>query len=335
MAPTLHRRRLETYVSTMVDCLEQVCAAWDAGAPRNMLVEMRRVTLLILMQTLFGVDFRPDLERLWPAIIRSLAYISPGAWLVWPNLPRPAYRQALRQMDDYLLQLIRARRNAPERGGDDLLTLLVSVPEMSDDLIRDQLLTMLIAGHDTGTALLAWTLYLIGRHPWALARLRAEIESVLGEEQPTYEQLRHLRYLEQVIKESLRLYPPIHLGQRIAATDLTFQGYHIPAGTRVIYSIYLTHRHKAYWPEPARFEPDRFNPEQSQRVVAHTYIPFGGGARNCIGAGFGLVEAKVVLARLIQQFDLILTGDRVKPHLGATLNPWPGVMMQALRRRRS
>jgi cytochrome P450 len=333
MAPALHRRRLDNYVSTMVNCLERICSVWDAGTPRDMLVEMRRVTLLILMQTLLGIDFSPDLNRLWPAIMRSLAYISPGMWLVWPNIPRPGYWQALRQMDDYLFHLIRARRDAPD-GGDDLLSLLVAAPDLSDDLIRDQLLTMLIAGHDTSTALLSWTLYLLGRHPEVLVRLQDEIDTVLGDREPGYQELKRLHYLEQVIKESLRLYPPIHLGQRIAAADFTFQDYYIPAGTRVIYSIYLTHRDQNYWPEPARFDPERFSLEKNQRQVAHTYIPFGGGARNCIGAGFGWVEAKVVLARLIQQFELTLIEDRIYPHLGATLEPRPGVIMRTCYRGR-
>jgi cytochrome P450 len=334
LAPALHRRRLEDYIPTMVHCLERVCAAWTPGASCHMLAEMRRVTLLILMQTLFGVDFSPDLERLWPAIRRILTYISPGAWLVWPTIPRPGYRGALRQMDDYLFHLIRARRNTTDRG-DDMLSLLVAIPGLSDDLIRDQLLTMLIAGHDTSTALLAWTLYLLGRHPQTLTRVQAEIDTLLGDWPPSYEALKKLRYLDQVIKESLRLYPPIHLGQRIAAADLTFQDYHIPKGTRVIYSIYLTHRDRNYWPEPAQFDPDRFSLEKNQRQAPHTYIPFGGGARNCIGAGFGLLEAKVVLARLIQQFELTLIEDRVHPHLGATLEPRPGVMMQTRDRRHS
>jgi cytochrome P450 len=193
---------------------------------------------------------------------------------------------------------------------------------------------MLIAGHDTGTALLAWTLYLLGRHPEALARLQDDIDTVLGDRVPGYQELKRLHYLEQVIKESLRLYPPIHLGQRIAAIDLTFQDYHIPAGTRVIYSIYLTHRDQDYWPEPARFDPDRFSLEKNRRQTPHTYIPFGGGARNCIGAGFGLVEAKVVLARLIQQFELTLIEDQIHPHMGATLEPRPGVIMRTRYRRR-
>lgn len=331
MSPAFHRQMLADYVAVMAGCADEVSAAWADGAPRDMLAEMRRITLLILMNTMFRVDFRPELERLWPAVLRTLAYISPGPWLVWPGIPRPGYRRARRQLDDYLFRIIRARRAAPGPTG-DLLGLLVSTPGMSDDLIRDQLLTMLIAGHDTSTALLAWTLHLLGRHPEAAARVRAEIDAVLGRAAPTYGQIRQLTYLDQVLKESLRLYPPIHLGLRRAARDLAFRGYRIPAGTRVLYSIYLTHRQARYWPEPDRFDPDRFGPEQSRDRPPHTFVAFGGGPRNCIGATFGLVEAKVVLARVFQRFTLEPLPGRVRPHMGATLAPRPGVMMRVRKR---
>jgi len=331
MNPTLHRRMLVNYVETMVCCTDQVIATWTEGKPLDMLVEMRRVALLILVQTLFKVDFSPDMEQLWPAILRTLAYISPGLWLVWRDIPRPGYKQALQQMDTYLFQIIRARR-AVKGESEDLLGVLVNTPGMSNDLIRDQLLTMLIAGHDTSTALLAWTLYLLGCHPEAMARVQTEIDSILGPVIPTYKQISQLTYLDQVVKESLRLYPPIHAGMRIAAIDLNFQGYHIPAGTRLLYSIYLSHRQADYWPQPERFDPKRFGPEDNRNRPPHTYVPFGGGARNCIGAAFGLVEAKVVLARILQHFDLRLTSTRIHPHMGATLEPRPGVMMQVRRR---
>ncbi|MBV7329823.1 cytochrome P450 [Chloroflexi bacterium TSY] len=332
MAPVLHRRRLNEYIPMMVNCLDRVSATWIHNSSQNMLNEMRRATLLILIQTLFGVDFSPNLDRLWPAILRILAYISPGAWLVWPNIPRPGYRSAIQRMDDYLFQIIRARRNCPDLG-DDLLSLLVATPGFSDGVIRDQLLTMLIAGHDTSTALLAWTLYLLGLHPKAMTRLQEEVDTMVGDQEPSDKNLRQLHYLEQVVKESLRLYPPIHLGQRLADTDFSFHNYHISAGTRVIYSIYLTHRDPNYWPDPAQFLPERFHAKTGQQQVPHTYVPFGGGARNCIGAGFGLVEAKVVLARLIQQFELTLIEKKVHPHMGATLEPHPGVIMQTRPRR--
>jgi cytochrome P450 len=209
---------------------------------------------------------------------------------------------------------------------DDLLGLLVE-SGMSDELIRDQLMTMLIAGHDTSTAALSWTLYLLGAHPAVMARACDEVRRVIGSERPpTYTDLSQLVYLEQVINESLRLYPPIHLGSRVAAVDLSFNGYHIPAGRRVLYSIYLTHRHPDYWPEPDRFDPDRFAPGSKQ--TPYTFLPFGGGPRNCIGAAFAQVENKIVLARLLQRYDFTLVDERVRPYMGATLEPHPGVRMR-------
>jgi len=210
--------------------------------------------------------------------------------------------------------------------------LLIRTPGMSDGLIRDQLLTMLIAGHDTSTALLAWSLYLLGKHPGELERVRAEVDQMAGRQPPDLETVNRLERMDQVIKEALRLYPPIHIGNRKAAIDLEFKGYEIPAGTRVVYSIYLSHRQEKYWPDPKRFDPDRFSPEQSQARPHYAYVPFGGGPRNCIGLAFAQVEVKIVLARILQNFDLELLDTRVRPHMGATLEPRPGVRMLASRR---
>ena len=333
MEPALHRNMLIKYVATMRACTDQIINTWPNEAQLDMLVEMRRIALLILIRSLFKVDFSSDLDRLWSAILRNIDYISPGPWLVWPGIPRPGYKKARQQLDTWLYQIIKARR-ADVGEADDLLGLLVTTPGMSDDIIRDQLLTMLIAGHDTSTALLAWTLYLLGRHADITKRLQDEIDTVVDDDLLTYRAVSRLKYLDQVLKESLRLYPPIHAGMRIAATDLTFQGYHISAGTRVMYSIYLSHRQAEYWPEPNKFDPERFTPEQNRIRTPLTYVPFGGGSRNCIGAAFGLVEAKVVLTRILQKFHLILTQSKVHPHMGATLEPRPGVMMQVQRRGR-
>lgn len=329
MNPALHKQMLSDYTAAMVRCADQVIRQWQDGKTCDMLVEMRRAALLILMETLFRVDFSPELDRLWSAILRTLQFISPGMWILWPGIPRPGYAQALRQVDEYLYQIIRLRRL---RLGEtaDLLGLLIA-SGMDDDLIRDQLLTMLIAGHDTSTALLSWALYLLGQHPAAMAEARQEVDDVLGREAPALEHTGDLRYLGQVIDETLRLYPPIHLGSRVAAADLQFQGYTIPAGTRVMYSIYLTHRQPAYWDEPVTFRPERFAPGQA-RPQPYTYLPFGGGPRNCVGAAFAQVETKIVLARILQQVELLALPRPVYAHMGATLEPRPGVLMQVRRR---
>jgi len=332
MSPPLHRKRMAGYVESMWRRTDQVTAAWRAPGPYDMLDEMRRAALLILMETLFGVDFTADLPRLWSSLLRVLQYISPGVWLLWRGAPRPGYGAAIRQVDDFLYRIIAERRRNP-RSTDDLLDLLVRAPWMTDALIRDQLLTMLIAGHDTSTALLAWTLYLLGVHPEAMERARAEVDAVLGGADPTYEGVEALDYLDRVVKESLRLYPPIHVGTRRAISDLACEGYRLPAGERVLYSIYLTHRDPQQWEDAGVFRPDRFIPQRGRRTHRpYAYVPFGGGPRNCIGAIYGQVEAKVVLARLLQTVRLTLVEEPVHAHMGATLEPRPGVLMRVERR---
>lgn len=330
MNPALHRKMIEGYVDSMWQSTDQISDQWATGSTVDMLVEMRKVALLILTDTLFREDFTPHLKPLWQSILRTIQYISPGLWLVWPSVPRPGYQRALKQMDHYLFELIALRRANLGDSGDLLGGLIAS--GMSDDFIRDQLLTMFIAGHDTSTALLAWAFYLLAKHPDVQARARAEVEQVIGARQPTLADSSQLQYIDQVAKETLRLYPPIHLGSRIAAQDIEYQGYRIPAGTRVLYSIFLSHRHPAYWPDAHRFDPDRFTPELVRQRPAYVYLPFGGGARNCIGTAFAQVEAKIVLARILQKYELILADGHVGLRMGATLEPHPGVRVVVRRR---
>ncbi len=330
MNPSLHRKMIDGYVESMWQGTDQIIDHWVDGVTVDMLVDMRKVALLILTDTLFKEDFTPHLKPLWQSIIRNIRYISPGLWLIWRGVPRPGYRRALRQMDDYLYQLVRARRANLGEPSDLLGSLIAS--GLSDALIRDQLLTMLIAGHDTSTALLSWALYLLAMHEGMQARVHAEIVSVLGQREPTIADVGQLVYLDQVIKETLRLYPPIHLGSRIAATDIEFQDYLFPTGTRILYSIFLSHRHPDHWPDPHRFDPERFSPENVRQRLPYTYLPFGGGPRNCIGMAFAQVEAKVVLARIVQKYGLRFAGGHVRPRMGATLEPHPGVRVTMHRR---
>lgn len=329
MDPSLHRGQVNTQIGGMWQYTDRLLDTWQDGETYDMLVEMRKVALLILMGVLFGEDVEADLDRIWDPILKAIAYISPGAWIVWPGVPRPGYAQPLAELDRYLYELI-ARRRADPAPSDDLLTTLVQSPGLDDDLVRDQLLTMLIAGHDTSTALLAWALYLFGMHPDALDTAAAEVDEVIGSgvSAPDTEELRGLHYLDAVIKETLRLYPPIHIGNRETAEEIVVQGYTIPRGTRVMYSIYLSHRDPAHWSEPDTFRPERFLDAHFGKRPPLTYVPFGGGPRNCIGAAFAQVEAKIVLARVLQRFRLELLETHVHPHMGATLEPRPGVRMR-------
>ena len=200
----------------------------------------------------------------------------------------------------------------------DLLQHLIEAG-LSDDVIRDQMLTMLIAGHDTSTALLAWTFALIGQHPELQARLVEEVDTL--ERSPL---------LDQVIKESLRLYPPIHIGNRRVVENLEFQDGTVPVGERMFYSIYLTHRDSSIWENAEDFCPERF--AHGRKTPPFSYVPFGGGPRACIGAAFGQAEARVVLARLLQTHRFEFTNHKIQAHMGATLEPRPGVRMKVFRR---
>lgn len=333
MSPALVRRAVPQHIPAMAAETDRVIGRWQDGQTVDMLVEMRKVALFILMRTLYGVDFAPDLDRLWQPILKLLTYISPGFWIVWPNMPRPQYRAAIRTVDDYLYSIIRRRRTDPDAGDpNDLLGRLLADESMTDDLVRDQLLTMLIAGHDTSTAMMAWTWYLLGSHPDALDAVQAEIDAVIGDSQPAGEQMHALAYTERVVKETLRLYPPIHIGNRMAKTDIALNGYEIPRGSRVMYSIYTTHRDETHWDNPDAFDPERFCPHARHKRPALSYVPFGGGPRNCIGAAFSQIEAKVIAARVLQQYELELLPQDVHAHMGATLEPRPGVMMRVHRR---
>ncbi len=338
MEPALQKPQAIRQIPAMVAYTDRVLDGWPDGSVQDMLIEMRRVALLIFMGTLLDVEFGPDLERMWAPILRAIRYISPGPWIVWPRIPRPGYRKALAQLDGYLYGLIRERRQSA--GGDDdatgepaadLLTRLVQTPGMSDDLIRDQILTMLIAGHDTSTALLAWALHLLGTHPDVLDRARREVDGAIGDGTPAAGTIDELHFLDAVIKETLRLFPPIHVGNRLVAEETAVSGYELPAGTRVMASIYLSHRDERHWEEPECFRPERFE-RGAERPPAFTYVPFGAGPRACIGAAFAQVEARVVLGRILQRFDLEDIGRPVRPHMGATLEPHPGVFLRVRRR---
>lgn len=332
MSPPLHPKRFSGYVPTLLRRTDQVSAGWKDDTVVDMLVEMRKVTLLNLLDAIYGVDFTEPMRLLWSSILTLIRYISPGLWMFWRNAPAPGVAAARQQVDHYLYELIRTRRAAIANGapGDDLLGQLI-VAGLDDALIRDQLLTILIAGHDTNTALLAWSWYLLGTHPEAMRRARQEVDEQLGGQIPNAEQLAQLRYLGWVIREALRLYPPIHLGSRVAAEDLEFDGYHIPAGHRVIYSIYLTQRDATLWPDPDVFDPERH--ARGTQQIPFAWLAFGGGRRNCLGAAFGQLEARAVLARLLQTFELHLVNAAVHPHMGATLEPRPGVLMRVRRRK--
>jgi cytochrome P450 len=326
MEPPLHPSQLPAYTDMMIRQTERVASTWQDGQIVDMLVESRKIALLIIMQALFSRDAWDDLPRIWTPILKAIEYISPGAWILWRKIPRPGHKKHLQALDDYLYQIITDRRqqtadHCPSSAvrGQDLLQHLLDAG-LTDDLIRDQMLTMLIAGHDTSTALLAWTFALLGEHPEVFSTLTAEVTAL--EKSPL---------LDQVIKESLRLYPPIHIGNRRVAEEIHFDEGSVPAGERLFYSIYLTHRDPEIWENADSFCPERF--AHGRETPPMSYVPFGGGPRACIGAAFGQAEARVVLTYLLRNYQFEFTHHPIHPHMGATLEPRPGVFMKVKRRR--
>ena len=327
MEPPLHPSQLSNYSQIMIEQTDRVMSQWKDGEVVDMLVEGRKMALLIIMQTLFSKDAWDDLPRLWTPILKSIRYISPGMWIFWRKMPRLGYGRALRELDDYLHNIIDHRRWTRDTGrssmGDrprDLLQHLLDAG-LSDDVIRDQMLTMLIAGHDTSTALLAWTFALLGQHPDVHRRVVQEVDT-----------LDRSPLLDQVIKESLRLYPPIHIGNRRVAKALHFGEGTIPAGERMFYSIYLTHRDASVWENAESFCPERF--ARGRKTPPLAYVPFGAGPRACIGAAFGQLEARLVIAHLLRTYGFEFTNHKIHAHMGATLEPRPGVRMKVTRRKK-
>lgn len=330
MEPPLHPSRLTEYASRFVFHTDRVSAQWRDGEVIDMLFESRKIALLIIMDTLFSKDMWDDLPRIWKPVLKSIEYISPGAWILWRKIPRPGFKKPLRELDEYLFGIIKERRKKKDDvryelrdtqyaiRNNDLLQHLIDAG-LTDDLIRDQMLTMLIAGHDTSTALLAWTFALLGQHPDIHARVIQEVDTM---------ELSPL--LDQVIKESLRLYPPIHIGNRRAAEDIRFDEGTVPANERMFYSIYLTHRDPEIWESADKFCPERF--AHGRKTPPYSYIPFGGGPRACIGGAFGQAEARTVMARLLRTHQFEFTNHKIHPHMGATLEPRPGVRMRVTKR---
>jgi len=339
MEPSLHPSQLDGYTQMMLAKTEQVTATWEDGQTVDMLIENRKIALLIIMQALFSVDVWDDIPRIWTPILKAIEYISPGAWILWRKIPRPGYKKHLRVLDEYLYKIITGRRQKFDgrqltvdrmhtEGGSpstvhgppsDLLQHLI-VAGLDDNTIRDQMLTMLIAGHDTSTALLAWTFAMLGQHPDIHQQLVNELEH---DDRPPL--------LDQVIKEALRLYPPIHIGNRMVAEDMEFEGGTVPAGSRMFYSIYLTQRDPSIWENADDFCPARF--ERGRKTPPFSFVPFGGGPRACIGAAFGQAEARLVLAYLLKNFTFTpINAAKIHPHMGATLEPRPGVVMRVKRR---
>lgn len=341
--PAFHHEQISLFASTVVELTRDVLAGWRRhavdGGTVDIGAEMTRLTLNIVARALFGVRAEVATGSTNAAITCALSHTAARAegFFDFGNLPTPGgrrFRRALAQLDRLVGELIDERRRVPPERT-DLLSLLLRARDeesgegLGDAELRDQVLTLLLAGHETTATVLTWTSHLLARNPAVQDRLRAQIEATLNHEAPTYRCLTRLPYLRMVVQESMRLYPPFWLIERAAVQDDVLGGYAIAAGSTIALSQYVTHRHPSFWRDPDTFDPDRFLPEHVASRPRFAYFPFGGGARSCVGAGFAMMEAQLVLAMLIQQYRLIpVSAEQVRPAAGITLRPHAAVLMR-------
>lgn len=337
--PVMHTRSIAAQAQTMVTLTESRIASWADGSTVDVLSEMQDLTLRIVCAALFHVDSTEETERFVAAVhafAASLNVVLRRAFPIPGWLPTPGNRLRRRTVgavDALAYDLIQRRRRSP---GEDLLSLLVLAtdadggPALSDVEVRDELMTMFFAGHETSAAALTWALYLLAQHPTVADDIRAEV-AALGVDRVSLADLARLPLLNQVVSETLRLYPPAWVFDRSPLTDIVVDGYRIPRGANVLLSPWVVHRDPRVWDDPDEFRPSRF--ADGATPARSAYLPFGDGPRMCVGNRFAEAEIRLVLATLLPRVDLsLVAGQTVRPEGDATLRPRGGLRMVVHRR---
>ena len=344
--PAFHYGRIQTYARSMVADTLQMLDGWQHGEIRDIDREMSRLTMAIVGETLFGAEVSDTTAERVTAALTTLQKASMSMIELMLMIPervplpnRVAIQRGRRELDAAILPIIAARRASGEDRGDLLSMLMLAEDEetgerMSDTQLRDEVVTIFSAGHETTANTLTWAWYLLSRHPDVADRLRSELGTVLAGRPPSLEDLPRLRYTEMVVKETLRLYPPAWLlTPRQTRVELELGGHRLPAGSVLLISPYVIHHNPAYFPEPDRFDPERFAPEREKSIPKYAYIPFGAGAHVCIGSTFALMEARLLLAAIAQQCTLALAPwQKVEPEPLITLGAKDGMHMRVARR---
>jgi cytochrome P450 len=349
MAPAFDLRSVAGYAPIMTEVTQELLAKWDAlPEPRELDVAaaMMHATLHIISRAMFSSDSDEIVDVVESGVNQYQTMVRPSLldllhfplWLTRLIAPLPT-EGIFNEFDKKVDQLLTERGREPDAEPKDLLARLIAARDtetgggMTPKEVRDQVVTIFMAGHETTSQALSWTWYLLSQHPEAEAKLHDELTTVLEGRTPRYEDIAELRYTRMVIEESMRLYPPAHTfgRQPIAADEIL--GHRIPAGAEVLIMPWLLHRKPSLWENPDRFEPERFSPERAAARPRFAYIPFGAGPRICIGAAFAMAEAMLILATIAQRYRLHLKpGHPVEPQGLITLRPRYGLQMQLERR---
>lgn len=344
--PAFHRRRIAEFGAIMTGATQMMLDRWqaqaDSGRVFDVAEEMMRLTLEIVGRALFSIDITREAERVgtaFTAVNTKLAELSARPFSPYlikiPWLPASrTVNENTAVLNDVVESIIEERRARPDASEDDLLGLLMAARDeetgraMDDRQLRDEVMTIMLAGHETTAVALSWTFYLLAQHPVVRRKLEAELAEVLGGRVPTVADVADLAYTTMVIEESMRLYPPAYAIGRWCNEADEIGGYTVPPQSTLTLSPYLTHRHPDFWEEPERFDPDRFTPERQAERPRYAYLPFGGGPRQCIGNNFAMTEATLLLATIAQRYRLaLLPGHRVEMEPLITLRPKNGLPM--------
>lgn len=343
MAPAFQHRRIASYADIITAYAERTVSLWTNGREIDVSHEMMRLTLSVVARALFDTDLEKEADEIGAALTAAMRYaVNEFTTLVhlpssWPTPANRRFREARSHLDSIVYNLIQKRRSSGESRGDLLSALLQAHDEddgtfMTDRQVRDEAMSILMAGHETTATALSWTWFLLAQHPEVYQRLRHEVQGALRGRSPTYADLPYLPYTLQVFKEAMRIYPPVWAISRQASRPVTIGHYSLPPGSVVTISPYVLHRRPDYFPSPERFQPERFAPEAEKRIPRHAYLPFADGPRVCIGSHFAIMEGHLVLATLAQRVILDLQqGQRVIPEPLITLRPRGGLKMRVRR----